>query len=45
MKKSRVGWWIAAAVCLHILVWVWWFSFAARHPVREVPLATAPKGP
>jgi len=41
MKKSRIGWIFAAAVVLHVLVWVGWFVIAARHPVAEVPLATA----
>lgn len=42
-KKSRVGWWVAAAIALHLLAWTAWFTIAARHPVAEVPLATSPR--
>ena len=41
-RPSRL-WIIIVAVCLlQVMVWVAWLALAARHPVEEVPLTTAP---
>ena len=40
--RSRL-WLIFVAVCLlQVAAWTAWFIIAAKHPVEEVPLATAP---
>lgn len=33
--------WCVAACVLQIAVWTAWIVFASKHPVAEVPLATA----
>jgi hypothetical protein len=38
-RGSRLWWCIVAACALHIAAWTAWFAIAARHPVREVPVA------
>jgi hypothetical protein len=40
-KKSKLWLWIVAAFAVQLAVWTAWFVIAARHPVEEVPLATA----
>lgn len=39
--RSRIWWWIAAAIALHLAAWAAWFTIATRHPVADVPLAGA----
>jgi hypothetical protein len=34
-------WIVVAVFAVQIAVWVAWITFAAQHPVAEVPLATA----
>jgi hypothetical protein len=41
---SRLWWWIVAILAVQLAVWTGWFILAARHPVDEVPLATAGEG-
>jgi hypothetical protein len=40
--QPRVWWWVAAALVLHAVAWTAWLEIASRHPVADVPLATAP---
>lgn len=40
-KKSKIWLWFVAACALQVAVWAAWLTFAAHHPVEEVPLATA----
>jgi hypothetical protein len=39
-QKSRVWVWFVAGALLHIGVWSAWITFASKHRVAEVPLAT-----
>jgi hypothetical protein len=40
-RPSRLWLWFAAACVLQIVVWGTWITFASKHRVQEVPLATA----
>ena len=40
-RPSRLWLWFAAACVLQIAVWGAWITFASKHRVQEVPLATA----
>ena len=41
-RRSRLWLVFVAAFALQLAAWTAWFLVAARHPVAEVPLATAP---
>ncbi len=41
-SPSRLWLWFAAACLVQLLVWGAWITFASKHRVQEVPLATAP---
>ncbi len=40
-KPSRLWLFFVAAFALQLAAWVAWFVIAGKHPVQEVPLATA----
>ncbi len=40
-KKSKLWLFFVAAFALQLAAWTTWFIIASRHPVQEVPLATA----
>lgn len=40
--KPPVWLWIVAACAAHLTIWTAWFILAARHPVMDVPLRSAP---
>ena len=40
-KKSNLWLFFVAAFALQLAAWTAWFVIASRHPVHEVPLATA----
>jgi hypothetical protein len=42
-RRGRAGvlCWTLALFALHLAAWTAWFIIASRHPVAEVPLATA----
>lgn len=44
-RPSRLWLWFAAACVLQVIVWAVWITFASKHRVQEVPLATAPARP
>ncbi len=39
-RPSRLWLWFAAACVLQAIAWGAWITFASRHRVAEVPLAT-----
>jgi len=40
-RNSRLIWVVVAIFAVQIAVWAAWITFAAKHKVVEVPLATA----
>lgn len=38
-KRSRLWLWFVAAFLVQIAAWVAWLTIAAKHRVKEVPLA------
>ncbi len=41
-ERSRLWLIFVAVFVLQLAAWTAWFIIASRHPVEEVPLATAP---
>ena len=41
--RSRLWLIIVAVIALQLAAWTAWFIIAARHPVAEVPVVTAPR--
>lgn len=37
---NRLMWWVIAAFAVQFAVWAAWLTFAAQHPIAEVPLVT-----
>ncbi len=41
--RSRLWLFFVAVIALQLAAWTVWFIIAARHPVAEVPVVTAPR--